>query len=116
MNEAYIYTISDDSDLSSSTIANSSKVTTPPISQFMTTSLSICHFNDVYRVTPQKISPTSSDTIDVTQFAALLDTIREGWSIRADGKRDGELRIDNSRILRDMSQQSNNSRPRPVLW
>jgi 2',3'-cyclic-nucleotide 2'-phosphodiesterase (5'-nucleotidase family) len=43
----------------------------------------------VYRVTPQKISPTSYDTIDVTQFAALLDTIRQQWSIRADGKRDG---------------------------
>jgi len=53
------------------------------------TTLSICHFNDVYRVTPQKISPSSSDTIDVTQFAAQLDAIREQWSERADGKRDG---------------------------
>ena len=54
------------------------------------TTLSICHFNDVYRVTPQKISPTSSDTIDVTQFAALLDDIRDRWPQRSDGKRDGE--------------------------
>lgn len=57
------------------------------------TTLSICHFNDVYRVTPQKISPTSADTIDVTQFAALLDAIREQWPEREDGKRDGEPRF-----------------------
>ncbi|KIJ60609.1 hypothetical protein HYDPIDRAFT_138801 [Hydnomerulius pinastri MD-312] len=50
--------------------------------------MSILHWNDVYRVTPQKISPTG-DTIDVTQFAALLDDIRSHWSQRSDGARDG---------------------------
>ena len=55
------------------------------------TKLSICHFNDVYRVTPQKVSPASSDTIDVTQFAAMLNGIREQWPERGDGKRDGEF-------------------------
>lgn len=52
-------------------------------------SLSIIHWNDVYRVQPQKLSPGSNDTIDVTQFAALLDSIRDQWSVRPDGKRDG---------------------------
>ncbi|KZP23681.1 Metallo-dependent phosphatase [Athelia psychrophila] len=51
--------------------------------------LQICHFNDVYRVTPQKLSPSSSDTIDVTQFATMLDDIRGEWPQRADGKREG---------------------------
>jgi hypothetical protein len=51
--------------------------------------LSILHWNDVYRIQPQKISPTSPETIDVTQFAALLDDIREQWTQRPDGKRDG---------------------------
>lgn len=54
------------------------------------TKLPICHFNDVYRVTPQKISPTSSDTIDVTQFSSLLNEIRDRWPEREDGKRDGK--------------------------
>lgn len=51
--------------------------------------LPILHWNDVYRVRPQKISPTSSETIDVTQFAGLLDDIRDQWPLRDDGKRDG---------------------------
>jgi 5'-nucleotidase len=51
--------------------------------------LSILHWNDVYRVTPQKISPTSTETIDVTQFAALLDDVRSKWAQRVDGSRDG---------------------------
>ncbi|KAI0055483.1 Metallo-dependent phosphatase [Artomyces pyxidatus] len=51
--------------------------------------LPIVHWNDVYRVRPQKISPTSSETIDVTQFAALVDDIRDQWPQRPDGKRDG---------------------------
>ncbi|KAH9060048.1 Metallo-dependent phosphatase [Lactarius vividus] len=51
--------------------------------------LSILHWNDVYRVRPQKISPTSSETIDVTQFAGLLEDIRDQWPLRDDGKRDG---------------------------
>jgi 5'-nucleotidase len=50
--------------------------------------LSIVHWNDVYRVTPQKVSPRG-DTIDVTQFAALLDDIRRRWRVRSDGARDG---------------------------
>jgi 5'-nucleotidase len=53
------------------------------------TQLSILHWNDVYRVRPQKISPTSSETIDVTQFAGLMDDIRDQWPLRDDGKRDG---------------------------
>ncbi|KAF8556890.1 Metallo-dependent phosphatase [Imleria badia] len=50
--------------------------------------LSIVHWNDVYRITPQKISP-NGDTIDVTQFAALLQDIRHNWELRSDGARDG---------------------------
>jgi 5'-nucleotidase len=53
------------------------------------TQLPILHWNDVYRVRPQKVSPTSSETIDVTHFAGLLDDIREQWPLRDDGKRDG---------------------------
>jgi 5'-nucleotidase len=51
------------------------------------TKLPIIHWNDVYKVTPQKIS--STETIDVTQFAALMDEIRDQWTQRSDGKRDG---------------------------
>jgi len=50
--------------------------------------LSIVHWNDAYRVTPQKISP-NGDTIDVTQFAALLHDIRNNWRSSSDGTRDG---------------------------
>ena len=50
--------------------------------------LSIVHWNDAYRVLPQKISP-NGDTIDVTQFAARLDDIRRNWRLRSDGVRDG---------------------------
>ncbi|KAI9570842.1 Metallo-dependent phosphatase-like protein [Boletus coccyginus] len=50
--------------------------------------LSVVHWNDAYRVTPQKVSP-NGDTIDVTQFAALLDDIRRNWRLRSDGERDG---------------------------
>lgn len=53
-------------------------------------SLSILHFNDVYRVTPQKLNPAKpKETIDVTQFAALVDDLRDQWPPREDGKRDG---------------------------
>lgn len=48
--------------------------------------LSIVHWNDVYRVSDQKIS---SGTINVTQFAALLDQIRSRWPERSDGAREG---------------------------
>ncbi|KAJ7582554.1 Metallo-dependent phosphatase-like protein [Mycena floridula] len=49
--------------------------------------LSLIHFNDVYRVTPQKITP--KETIDVTQFGALIDSIRDLWPTRTDGQKDG---------------------------
>ncbi|KIO34287.1 hypothetical protein M407DRAFT_16826 [Tulasnella calospora MUT 4182] len=42
------------------------------------TILNLVHFNDVYRVTPQKV-PGTSKKIDVTQFAELLDSIRNSW-------------------------------------
>jgi hypothetical protein len=51
--------------------------------------LTIIHWNDVYRVAPQKINPKSKETIDVTQFAALMDGIRGKWAHLPDGKRDG---------------------------
>ncbi|CCO28936.1 Trifunctional nucleotide phosphoesterase protein YfkN Includes: RecName: Full=2',3'-cyclic-nucleotide 2'-phosphodiesterase/3'-nucleotidase [Rhizoctonia solani AG-1 IB] len=51
-------------------------------------SLEILHFNDVYRVTKQKIQG-SKETIDVTQFGELLDSLRDNWPKRSDGKRDG---------------------------
>lgn len=60
--------------------------------------LSLIHFNDVYRVTPQKLKVSSvnydlllltnycvfnqsgsPETIDVTQFAALVDDLRDAW-------------------------------------
>jgi 5'-nucleotidase len=47
------------------------------------TTLRIAHFNDVYRVQPFKLAPTSPETIDVTQFAALLDSVRGSWPDRA---------------------------------
>jgi 5'-nucleotidase len=51
--------------------------------------LAIIHWNDVYRVAPQKINPKSKETIDVTQFGALMDGIREKWAQLPDGKKDG---------------------------
>ncbi|OJA12758.1 hypothetical protein AZE42_07930 [Rhizopogon vesiculosus] len=51
--------------------------------------ISITHFNDVYRVTPQKISSTSSETIDVSNFGGLLDSVRAQWETRPDGKKEG---------------------------
>jgi 2',3'-cyclic-nucleotide 2'-phosphodiesterase (5'-nucleotidase family) len=55
----------------------------------MTSTLSLLHFNDVYRVTPQKISSHPLETIDVTQFTALLHGLRDQWALRDDGNRDG---------------------------
>ncbi|KAH8829650.1 Metallo-dependent phosphatase-like protein [Flagelloscypha sp. PMI_526] len=46
----------------------------------MTSKLSILHWNDVYRVGPQKLDPKSSETIDVTQFAQQLIDRRAQWS------------------------------------
>ena len=55
----------------------------------MTSTLSLLHFNDVYSVTPQKISSNPLETIDVAQFTALLHDLREQWALRDDGNRDG---------------------------
>ncbi|KAI0637232.1 Metallo-dependent phosphatase-like protein [Trametes polyzona] len=55
----------------------------------MTTTLNLLHFNDVYRVQPFKLNPKSPETIDVTQWTAMLDDIRDQWPLRPDGKRDG---------------------------
>lgn len=51
--------------------------------------LPILHFNDVYRVQPFKLVPSSTETIDVTQWAAMLDDIRDTWTERIDGKHEG---------------------------
>ena len=53
------------------------------------TTLNVAHFNDVYRVQPFKLHPKSPETIDVTQWAAMLDDVRDQWPQRDDGKRDG---------------------------
>lgn len=53
------------------------------------TRLPIVHWNDVYRVTPKKVSAGSTGTIDVTRFASLLDDIRSQWTARSDGAHDG---------------------------
>ena len=50
--------------------------------------LHLLHFNDVYRVQPFKLNPRSPETIDVTQFTAMLDDVRDQWAERADGRRD----------------------------
>jgi 5'-nucleotidase len=55
----------------------------------MAVSLPVLHFNDVYRVQPFKPTPSSQGTIDVTQWAAMLDTVREKWPQRPDGRREG---------------------------
>ena len=55
----------------------------------MTSTLSLLHFNDAYRVTPQKISSHPLETVDVTQFTALLHDLRDQWTLRDDGNRDG---------------------------
>jgi 5'-nucleotidase len=52
-------------------------------------SLPVLHFNDVYRVQPFKASSSSKETIDVTQWTAMLDEVRDSWPQREDGNRDG---------------------------
>lgn len=42
--------------------------------------LSILHWNDVYKVGPQKINAKSTETFDVTQFAQQLIDLRAKWS------------------------------------
>ncbi|KAL0947321.1 hypothetical protein HGRIS_013440 [Hohenbuehelia grisea] len=44
-----------------------------------TETLYIAHWNDVYRVGPQKLDSKSKDTIDVTQFCAQLQDVCAGW-------------------------------------
>lgn len=56
-------------------------------SNMPTVTLPILHFNDVYRVATQKLAGVG--TIDVTQFAAILDGLRSKWPQLPDGKRDG---------------------------
>ena len=41
--------------------------------------VSLLHFNDTYRVQPQKLSSKSPDTIDVTQFAQMVGDVRDSW-------------------------------------
>ncbi|PFH49098.1 hypothetical protein AMATHDRAFT_148390 [Amanita thiersii Skay4041] len=50
--------------------------------------LKVLHWNDVYKVGPQK---ADSGTVDVTQFSALVDDIRAGWATLPDGSKDGIL-------------------------
>lgn len=54
-----------------------------------TTTLNLLHFNDVYRVTPQKLNSSSADTFDVTQFAWMVNDLRDKWPKDKDGKPDG---------------------------
>jgi len=42
-------------------------------------SISLLHFNDAYRVQPQRLSSKSPDAIDVTQFAQMVNDARESW-------------------------------------
>jgi hypothetical protein len=42
-------------------------------------SIPLLHFNDAYRVQPQKLTSKSPDTIDVTQFSQMVNDIRESW-------------------------------------
>jgi len=48
--------------------------------------LKILHFNDVYRVTKQKVP---GGIIDVTQFAAMLEKQRSRWADLPDGEKGG---------------------------
>ena len=50
--------------------------------------LNTLHFNDVYRVTKRKVP---DGTIDVTQFAAMLEKQRSQWEDLHNGKKDGLL-------------------------
>lgn len=50
----------------------------------------ILHFNDVYRVSPQKIG-RSGETIDVTQFVALVQELRGKWEQKKEDGKSGGL-------------------------
>jgi 5'-nucleotidase len=43
------------------------------------TVISLLHFNDAYRIQPQKLSSKSPETIDVTQFAQMVSDARKSW-------------------------------------
>lgn len=47
------------------------------IATFEAMLLPLLHFNDVYRVSKQKLQ--SGETIDVSQFSERLDTLRDAW-------------------------------------
>ncbi|KAK7460444.1 hypothetical protein VKT23_009166 [Stygiomarasmius scandens] len=51
--------------------------------------LNLVHWNDVYRISPQKPIPHSNETIDVAQFAQIVEDIRAQWPTGRDGKKDG---------------------------
>lgn len=50
----------------------------------MSSKLRLLHFNDVYRVQKQKIK--GGGTIDVTQFSALVDSLRQDPSSSSDSE------------------------------
>ena len=63
----------------------------PPWLNMTSSTLSILHFNDVYRITLdlQKLSSHPLETIDVvTQFTALPHDLRNKWALQDDGNRD----------------------------
>ena len=74
-------------------IAASRRVPAPIVQRNCTAmiSLPILHFNDVYRVRPFKLVPSSPATIDVSQWAAMVQDVRDKWPQRPDGKREGLL-------------------------
>jgi len=63
-------------------------LSTPPILFGPMSTLKILHFNDVYRVTKQKVP---GGTIDVSQFAAMLEKERSRWADLPNGKKEGLL-------------------------
>lgn len=53
----------------------------------MAVTIPILHFNDVYRVNPQKLA--GGVTIDVTQFAYMLNSLRDAWPERSSSESNG---------------------------
>ncbi|KAF8630348.1 hypothetical protein AX15_002916 [Amanita polypyramis BW_CC] len=49
--------------------------------------LRILHWNDVYKIGPQKVS--STETIDVTKFTTLVEDIRAQWVTLPNGQKNG---------------------------
>jgi len=57
-----------------------------------TQTLSLLHFNDVYRVTPQRFLPKPESgplTFDVTQFATVVEELRSKWPRNEQNAPDG---------------------------